>query len=84
MKSALNKLIHQFSQRLVNEFKRFSKNETSVAYLKVLCIRKCVNAVDYSFQGGICSLKKCVWKFLCNCSNVLEDQGQFMKDSSSL
>lgn len=84
MKSAPNKLIHQFSQRLVNEFKSFSRNETSVAYLKVLCICKCVNVVDYSFQGGICSLNKCVWKLLCNCLYVLEDQGQFMKDSSSL
>lgn len=84
MKSALNKLIHQFSQRPVNEFKSFSKNETSVAYLKVLCICKCANVVDYSFQGGICSLNKCVWNLLCNCCNVLEDQGQFMKGSSSL
>lgn len=84
MKSAPNKLIHQFSQRLVNEFKSFSRNETSVAYLKVLCICKCVNVVDYSFQGGICSLNKCVWKLLCNCFYVLEDQGQFMKDSRSL
>jgi len=41
MKSALNKLIHQFSQRPVNEFKSFSKNGTSVAYLKVLFICEC-------------------------------------------